>query len=297
MKVLNPAISEKEETDKRFRLLKYKVNEHVIEKIWKQFAEAGFEPILIKGWAASRMYSDPSVRYFSDVDLMVAPDRYQDALKFAENVRERLPVDLHKGARHLDTLGFEELFAHTIKEKCNETEIRILRREDHLRLLCIHWLTDGGEYKEKLWDIFYGLANRPENFDWDRFLNITTARRRRWLVCTIGLAHKYLGLDIENTPISSEAKNLPHWLIKTVEREWASKVRMLPLDMFLNNRKMFWKQIKKRIPPNPIQATVLEEGDFDKYPRIGYQIKNMFHRALPLTKSIRKKISARRHNL
>lgn len=272
---------DQDEIQQRFQILQYKVKELEIEKIWNHFEKAGFEPLLIKGWAASKLYPEPFRRHFTDVDLVISPEKYADAIEFAKEVRERIPVDLHAGARHLDSLSFENLLANSVIEKCGETEIRVLRPEDHLRVLCVHWLTDGGAYRDKLWDIYYGVDNRTENFDWDRFLNTVTARRRRWLICTIGLAHKYLGLDIAQTPISDEAKELPKWLTTAVEREWASDIKMQPLSIFRNDKKMLWKQIKKRIPPNPVHATVMEEGEFDGGFRIIYQIKNIFRRLKP----------------
>jgi hypothetical protein len=284
-----PHLQEKEIIE-RFQILKYKVNEIEIGKIWNRFTEAGFEPILIKGWAASKLYSEPHQRAFTDVDFMIAPEKYQEALEFSAQLNERLPVDLHEGARHLDSVAFEDLFANSIIKKCGGAEIRLLCPEDHLRVLCVHWLTDGGAYREKLWDVYYSIANRPENFDWERLLNITTARRRRWIVCAIGLAYKYLNLDIEDTPIAVEAKNLPAWLVKTIEKEWANEVKLMPLDMFLNDKKMLWRQIKKRFPPNPIQAIVLEEGDFDKNIQLFYQIKNMFRRLAPSIKRVRRRL-------
>jgi hypothetical protein len=283
--------------DERFQILKYKVNEIEIEKIWKRFTEAGFEPVLIKGWAASRLYPEPFRRQFSDIDLMIAPEKFAVAEEFSKTLKQRLPVDLHNGARHLDALSFADLFANSVEEKCNETWIRVLRPEDHLRILCIHWLTDGGAYKERLWDIYYAVKNRGENFDWERLLNSISARRRRWIVCTIGLAHKYLKLEIEDTPIASEAKKLPEWLIKTVEREWESDVKMMPLEMFWGDKKMLWKQIKKRFPPNPIHAVVLEEGDFDAKIRLGYQLKNMFRRLLPSVRRNRESLFSRKKKL
>ena len=275
------------EVIERFRILEFKVKELHLEKIWNEFEAAGFQPILIKGWAAARVYPEPFRRQYTDVDLVIAPDRYREALKFSREMAQKLPVDLHEGPRHLDDFSFEELYAGTVTEKCGSARIRMLRPEDHLRVLCVHWLTDGGAYREKLWDIYYAVDRRPSNFDWGRLLDKTSLRRRRWIVCTIGLAHKYLGLDIKDTPVAVEAKNLPGWLTRTVESEWASEIKLIPLDMCRKDRKTFWQQLKKRIPPNPIHATVMEEGEFDKKFRFHYQIKNMVRRLVPFLKKRR----------
>lgn len=187
-------------------------------------------------------------------------------------------VDLHRGARHLDSLSFDDLYANSVSVDCEGAEIRVLREEDHLRVLCIHWLNDGGADKERLWDIYYGIDNRSGEFDWQRFLDRISAKRRRWIICAVGLAHRYLNLNLDNTPIREEAKKLPGWLTKAVEREWDSGVRLIPLQQVRHDRQKFWEQIKKRLPPNPIQATIEMEGHFDKVPRIFYQFTDIFWR-------------------
>ena len=83
-----------------------------------------------------------------------------------------------------------------------------------------------------------------------------------------------MDLDISDTPIPDAAASLPTWLIKSIEREWDSKTKLQPLNLYSKRDKLFWEQVKKRVPPNAVQATILEEGDFDRYPRFLYQIKN-----------------------
>jgi len=91
----------------------------------------------------------------------------------------------------------------------------------------------------------------------------------------------YLGLDLRNTPIASEAGQIPKWVIETVEREWADENSLKPLQTCLTDRKEFFLQLRKRFPPNPIQATVEVDGEFDDKPRIFYQIKDIFLRMKP----------------
>jgi hypothetical protein len=270
--------SEQVVTDDGFNILYHKVKERFIEKAWVRLEKAGLEPILIKGWAAARFYPKPFLRPFIDIDLLIAPEQFERAKRLFENTKQDFSIDFHKGARHLDTVSFENLFANSRIVRCGETAIRVLRPEDHLRVLCVHWLNDGGAYREKLWDVYYAVANRSTDFDWERCLGTVSAKRRCWIVCTIGLAHKYLGLEIEDTPFADEAKEIPVWVIKTVESEWASETNLLPLISVINDRDMFFKQVRKRLPPNPIQATVEMEGDFDNKPRFIYQIPDVFFR-------------------
>jgi len=115
-------------------------------------------------------------------------------------------------------------------------------------------------------------------------LNAAGQTRRKWIVCVIGLAVKYLELNIEDTPLAKEAAHIPRWLIKAVEKEWQSDVKLRPLRYFLHDRKELWRQIKKRIPPNPIQATVDMNGEFNNRPRIFYQIGDIFLRLIPWIK-------------
>lgn len=268
------------QNDYYWKLLQKQVQEQRIEKVFNMFRNNGFEPILIKGWAAARNYPEPFERLAVDIDIAVSPANYADCQTILKR-QAVAEVDLHCGLRHMDTVGWADLFEYSQLVKLNKTTVRILCPEDHLRILCVHWLGDGGVSKERLWDIVYAVKNRADNFDWERCLNLVSETRKEWIVCTIGLAVKYLGLDIKNTPFEHVLKELPKWLIKTIEKEWGSEVRLKPLHNCLDDGREFFEQIYKRIPPNAIQATVEMEGKFDESPRIFYQIGSFFVRFIP----------------
>lgn len=271
--------------DSYWKLLQSRVQEQRIEKIFDIFRVAGFEPILIKGWGAARNYPRPFERLAADIDIAVSPLDYSGCQKVLKQ-QPIVGIDLHNGLRHLDTVAWDDLFDNSQLVKLNKTAVRILCPEDHLRILCVHWLADGGVSKERLWDIVYAVANRPSDFDWERCLKTVSETRREWILCTIGLAVKYLGLELNNTPMVGRVENFPKWLIKTVEKEWENKVRLKPLHHCLNNRQEFFEQLRQRIPPNPIQATVEMEGKFDEKPRIFYQIGSVLLRFMPSVKRI-----------
>lgn len=265
-------------------MLQSRVSEKRLTEAFVFLRRNNIEPILIKGWAAARYYPQPFERSFSDIDLMVAAAQYQNALKILQDYRD--PIDLHREAKTLDTRSFAEHFAGSELVRCGQTAIRVLCREDHLRVLCVHWLTDGGAKKDKLWDIYYAVKNRPANFDWEKCLGVVSRKRRRWILCTIGLAHRYLGLDISDLSFAEECENIPVWVIKTIEKEWESQIPLLPLHQHLNDRREFWRQVKKRFPPNAVQATINGEGSFDDKSRLYYQITDFFRRLLPSAKRI-----------
>lgn len=276
-------------------MLQLRLFERRIAEASAFFRENNIEPVLIKGWAAAQVYPESFQRYFTDIDLLVPPDKYENAVKCLERFDNKHLIDLHKGARHLDSLSFENLFANSKIVECGETEIRILRPEDHLRVLCVHWLNDGGADREKLWDVYYAVENRPPDFDWDRCLNVVGEKRKKWIICAVGLAQKYLNLNLENTPLGEIKIEIPRWLTKTIEKEWQSDARLLPLEACLNDRRRLWQQIKKRFPPNAVQATIEMEGDFDEKSRLKYQLGNVFQRLKPSVRRITKNLLSRRN--
>ncbi len=282
------------ETDsaQRYKLINYKVQEYRIGKAWKRFESAGFKPILIKGWAVSVYYPKPWEREFVDLDLIFAPHEFEAAENFVKGQSFEIQVDIHCGPRHLDSLSFEKLFENSVLKQCGETPVRVLSEEDHLRVLSIHWLNDGGADRQRLWDIVNTIENRSSDFDWGKCLGVVNSKRRRWVVCAIGIAYKYLGLELTNTPLAQEVQILPKWLIRSIEKEW-SEVPLIPLQGYWHDKKGMWKQIKKRFPPNAVTATILMEGDFDRYPRFIYQYANLVSRLFPSLKRFKSLIFGR----
>lgn len=271
----------------RWNLLQQKTQTLRAVRAFELFRENGIEPVLIKGLAAGRYYPAERPRIATDTDLAVSCADFAAADIIARSdAATGLAIDLHRELRHLDTVGWGNLYESSQLITAEGGTIRVLRPEDHLRIVCVHWLTDGGSNKERLWDVFYMVANRPPGFDWDRFVNLVDERRRRWLICTVGLAKRYLGLDLTGTPIEAEASDLPAWLIKAVEREWASETRTWPLEASINDPKLFIKQIGKRLRPNPIRATVQSEGSFDASTRVFYQLENTLKSIVPSIRRI-----------
>lgn len=276
----------------RWYLLSRKKTEDQIVSAFRGFRRHGIEPILIKGWAAARNYPSDVPRFHGDIDLAVSARDYPEAKSLidAPNPAAR-GVDLHRELRHLDTLDWERLAERSELVEVNGEGIRVLSPEDHLRVLCSHWLTNGGEDRRRLYDIYYAVKNRPRTFDWSRCLDVVSANRRSWVIACIGLAHKYLGLGLDDLAFAAEAEKLPAWLTSFVERAWASDSRLRGLDESIIDRKLFVRQVKNRIPPNPIQSTVFCEGSFDDRSRAIYQIRDMFGRFIPSVRRLSRAIA------
>lgn len=297
----NDTKQEKMSVDNRikWKMLHAKVFELRIRETFEVFRQNRIEPILIKGWAAGLNYPNCFERIYTDIDLAVSADDYRKALEIAGGHRKY--IDIHRGLRHLDTVDWRDLFENSELISSGgdgdggAAAIRVLRPEDHLRVLCVHWLNDGGAYKERLWDIYYAVENRRADFDWERCLGIIDKKRETWILCVLGLAERYLGLNLEDTPVAGRTQNIiPGWVIKTVVREWNTQAKLKPLETVIGSKKDLCAQIKLRLPPNPIQSTIEMEGDFNSGSRIPYQIGGMLLRLKILTGRLMKYLSRRR---
>ena len=264
----------------RWHKLAMRKFELAIVEAFEVFRSCKIEPILIKGWAAARNYPDGRSRFFLDIDLAVSAAQYNAAVEVL--AQSPVAVDLHREFRHLDTVPWEVALRRS--ELINVDgggSIRILCPEDHFRVLCVHWLNDGGEYKERLWDVYYAVANRPPDFDWDLCLGSVSATRRRWIITAIAITRKYLSLDVEGLPFDTEPELIPKWMTHCLEKEWSTDVRLIPLEACVHQPKILIRQVLKRLPPNPIEATIETEGEFDEGWRLPYQLGSMRKRIGP----------------
>ncbi|QYO67344.1 nucleotidyltransferase family protein [Leptolyngbya sp. 7M] len=268
--------------DLRWNLLMAKRMEHRIASIADELHSHNVEFIMFKGWGAARSYPADSPRTYADIDIAVGSNDFEKVEEICKGAKSSLNgIDLHSEFRHLDTLPWKQHLSRAITVEIENVRVKVPCPEDHLRIIATHWLNDGGENKERLWDIYYAVANRPADFDWSKCLDVVSDTRRGWVICAIGLAHKYLGLDISDLPFRDEASKIPKWITATLEREWPRGERLQPLQTCLGDPKLFIRQLRKRIPPNPIQATIEMEASIDDCPRGLIQLRNMVHRASP----------------
>ena len=249
-------------------------------------------PILIKGWSVGRFYSEGHFRVCNDVDL-IFPESDQDMLSTTlGDLSSVAAIDAHFGPRHLDKLSFEELFAGSYEVELDNIPIRVLSDEDNLRVTAVHWLTDGGVNKERLWDIYYLVKNRRPDFDWDRCLNSSGIVRRSWVIAAIATASDHLGLDVSELPIAVREFQLPSWFQRTLQKEWERGIytRRI-LSTVLTKPKYLLEQLNRKLPPNPIAATIETERPIDDTSRMPAQVGSFMKKVGPFARGVGRRIA------
>lgn len=249
------SIEQTEEADQKWHSLNEMVQKERLVSAVKLSQENGFDPILIKGWAAGRFYDEGHFRAYTDIDLVVPYREQQDFQEFARSVTGT-SIDVHGGLRHLDKTPWNEIFRRSIFVVLNNQQIRVLCDEDHLRIVSTHWLIDGGVNREKLYDVFYMVKNRRIRFDWELCLGDEPARRT-WVAACIAAARDRLDLDVRDLPLEISEFQLPRWFGRTLDREWTlGPYRRIYLAKAIKDRSGIIEQLRRRFPPNPIAATV-----------------------------------------
>jgi Uncharacterised nucleotidyltransferase len=253
--------------------------QHDIKAALGLLRSAGVDPILVKGWANARLYAEPGLRPYSDIDLCVRPDEHAAAERALSSPEaRRYGVDLHLGFDHLDDRSWDELNERTQVVRLDDQEVRVLGLEDHVHILSVHLLRHGGWRPLWLCDIAVALEGRSAVFDWSRCLG-PDRRRADWVACTIGAAHHLLGLSVEDTPVAARARRMPPWLVPAFLRRWdwsvGSERRGLvaaSLLKHLRNPSLLLDEIRFRWD-HPIQATVRFQGEFDDSSRLPFQVR------------------------
>jgi hypothetical protein len=265
----------------RLHALQAAIHERELAAVTGVLRSAGVEPLLGKGWAVARLYPEPGLRPYGDLDLCVRPEQYaaaRDALR--SSGAPYGSVDLHRGLASqwdgasfslLDDRSLEALYERSQLVTLDGTPIRILGPEDHLRFLCLHMLSHGAWRPLWLCDIGVALEARPAEFDWDWCLK-GDKRRSDWVACSLGLAHQLLGARVADTPVAERARRLPRWLVPAVLRQWSEVYRhRTPISRCLRRPAKMLKELRRHWP-NGVEATVDVRGPFNEWPRLPFQL-------------------------
>jgi Uncharacterised nucleotidyltransferase len=276
----------------RLHALQSAIHERDIKSALTLLRSAGVEPILVKGWAVARLYPESGLRPYGDFDLCVDPRQYRvakDALdKEASNMSQ---VDLHQGFKTLDNNSWDELFSRSHLLKIDETEVRVLDPEDHLRVLCFHFLREGAWRPLWLCDIAVALETRPADFDWNLFSG-RDERRRKWFACAIVVAHQLLGANVEGVPESLRETTPPGWFLPTLLKAWETRSMLRRHRTPMNTA---WRAPGQALRlgalqshwPNPIEATIGVNGPFNELPRLPFQLGNCAVRTIEFLRHVR----------
>ncbi|MGA9772816.1 MAG: nucleotidyltransferase family protein [Blastocatellia bacterium] len=268
----------------RLHAVQAAIHESEIQAVMKLYNSTGIEPLLVKGWSVARFYPEMGLRPYGDIDLCFRPKHY-DRAEATRNSPEGIKynVDLHKGFEKLDDQSVDELFARSEILRLGDVEVRVLRLEDQLRLLCTHFLRHGAWRPLWLCDIAAIVESLPSSFDWH--LCLTANRRQTDLIaCSVGLAHQLLGARVTDTPVSRRAGNLPNWLVPAVLKQWKRSHALdhtAPelMSVSLRHPTHIPKALRRRWP-NPVEATFNLKAPFNGFPRFPFQIGDYIAQSL-----------------
>lgn len=279
-------------SDDRYSVIFSLVNRRRTIAAYRAISEKS-EVILIKGWALARYWD--RIRDYSDVDLLVPPDSSPTEGAYQNTDILGATVDIHLGLRRYDNLPWSDIFAHSYIVDLDGTPIRVLADEDNLRVTAVHWLTDGGVNKERLWDIFYLVKNRKAGFDWERCLESNGPVRKTWVMAAIATARDHLDLDVSGLPEEAQNFQLPAWYEKTLAKEWerGPYIRRV-MATVITNPKLLIEQLQRRFPPNPIAATIDTETPIDNSSRIPAQLKSLTNKVGPFARGLGRRLTYNR---
>jgi hypothetical protein len=209
------------------------LHQHSIVTFVSRLRAAGIEPIVIKGWSTARLYPNPGLRPYVDVDLVVAPGTAGRAEAILHGEDGTICPD------HADVLDaatweaagphgpqgdladhrWEDILERSQLAALGGLQVRVLGPEDHLRLSAVHAFRHGFIRPKWLCDIGLLVESVPASFDWSYCLD-GDRRHTQQLVRTLGLAHQVLRADVRSCPWT--ARHVPGWLVNSVLRRWGA---------------------------------------------------------------------------
>ncbi|HZE73114.1 MAG TPA: nucleotidyltransferase family protein [Pyrinomonadaceae bacterium] len=277
----------------QFYSLQSSVHELQIQEVFKLLRSGGVEPLLIKGWAVAQLYPDKGLRPSGDIDICVRADQRTEAeALLGKPEAAHFLVDLiHEEITEFDRNGLDQYFDRSQLVRLGNSEIRVPCAEDHLRLLCIHFLKHGGCLPRWLCDIAAAVESSGPEFDWPLCLS-SHRREGDWIGCAISLAHRLLEADLNAIPKLNT--QVPKWIVPSVVSRWETLESMglthqrylATFQTHVRQRHRVLKAIYDRWP-NPLEATIRLKAPLNALPRLPFQLANCWLRATEVLKNFR----------
>lgn len=249
-----------------------------LHEVLAKLRSAGIEPIVHKGWATARLYPQPELRPYSDIDLLIQPSQLEHArlcLKKPPYIATSIDL-IHSEIGTLDPVSWDALYGRSTLVENGAVDIRILGLEHHLRSLCIHCLKHGAANPLWLVDIAVTMEVVPANFDWDLCIG-TREPQANWVRCALSLAHRLWSVDIRGTPIPGFLDRLPGWLVRSVLRRWSRPPvpDSLPrLAAVVKSRTSVLEALAWRWP-SAGQITIDANASFRRFPNLHLQLRSL----------------------
>ena len=192
----------------RLHAIEALLHERQLARVLGRLHAAGVEPLLGRGWAAARHYTEAGLRPYRNFDLYVGAAQSQAARAALE--REQAAVVLNVGCAELNDRPWSLLNERAQSVPLGGGRVRVLGVEDHLRLLALQMFRRGACRPLWLCDLA-AIVESAGDFDWDHFLG-GDRRRTDWVCCALVLARELVGADLGSAPPPVSARVLPQWL-------------------------------------------------------------------------------------
>jgi hypothetical protein len=269
----------------RLHALQTALHERELAQVVRALEAAGIEAVIVKGWTAARLYAEPGLRPFGDIDVCVAPEQHAAARAALAESAPPINVDLHSGlainsgfARDLPS--FEDARAHASRVRLEGVDVLILAPEEHLALLCVHFLTHGAWRPLWLCDIAAAVERLPDDFEWDRCLG-RSRRLATWISSTVALAEQLLGMRPNGV---LPPARMPYWLEPALLKQWGSPRPEYPGDLVSLPSGSFFRpsramRVVRAHWVDPIMATMQPGASFNRLPRFLFQLRFLVWKA------------------
>jgi len=275
------------------------VRDRDVGEVVRRLRSEGVDAVIVKGWSAARLYPEPGLRPYGDIDVCVAPAHYETARAALDGADLRTEVDLHPGlalngrvVRDLPT--FEDAHARAGRAPLSDVDVPVLAAEDELALLSVHLLSHGAWRPLWLCDVAAAVERLPAQFDWERCLG-RSRRLATWVAATLTLAERLLGARI-NCPPQARPRT-PRWLEPAVLKQWGSARPDYPPDLIGLPPSAYLRpaqtlRVLRAHWVNPISATMLPGAPINSLPRLPYQLRFVVWKASRFVRQLRKGASA-----